>query len=85
MSRKLGYESFTELGYKRMNRIDYGRTEIELFRQMVLKYIVPVCSEIRRLQRSRLETLQLNYWICQCFCLAGILHLWFHEIALLNL
>lgn len=62
MSRKLGYESFTELGYKRMNRIDYGRTEIELFRQMVLKYIVPVCSEIRRLQRSRLETLQLNYW-----------------------
>lgn len=62
MSRKLGYESFTELGYKRMGRVDYGRSEIEKFRQMVIKYIVPVCLEIRRLQRNRLDLPQLSYW-----------------------
>lgn len=62
MSRKLGYDSFTQLGYKRMGRVDYGRSEVEAFRQMVVKFIVPVCSEIRRLQRVRLDITQLNYW-----------------------
>lgn len=62
MSRKLGYSSFTELAYKRMGRIDYNRTDVESFRQMVVKYIVPVCSEIRRLQRNRLDSMQLYYW-----------------------
>ena len=31
-ARKLGYQSFTELGYKRMERYDYTRADVEAFR-----------------------------------------------------
>ena len=47
MGRKLGEENFSPLGYKRMQRNCYGRQDIEKFRGNVLKYIVPLASEIR--------------------------------------
>lgn len=48
MANKLGFKSFTELGYFRMNRICYGKSEIEKFRNGVIKYIVPAVVEIKR-------------------------------------
>ena len=45
MAKELGYDNFVKLGYFRMNRICYGSSEIEKFRNNVIKYIVPsVCS-----------------------------------------
>ncbi len=47
IANKLGYKSFTELGYYRMDRVCYGRNEIENFRSNVLKSIVPVVTKLR--------------------------------------
>ncbi len=35
MAKKMGCENFVELGYYRMERISFGTTEVEIFRQNV--------------------------------------------------
>ena len=59
---KLGYRNFVDLGHKRMLRLDYSREQIRDFREMVRKYIVPVTSEIRRLQEERLGVGALKFF-----------------------
>ncbi len=54
MGRTLGGDGYTELGYNRMERIGYGKAEIEKFREAVRKYVVPVAEEIYRRQAERL-------------------------------
>ncbi len=71
ISQKLKLRSFTELGYKRMERFDYGREHIDALRQAVVRYIVPLTREIRRLQRRRLGVDELNHYDLPCLNPAG--------------
>ncbi len=54
MGKKLGYSGYTELGYYRMTRNCYTKTDIEAFRAAVVKYLVPVAESIYRAQARRL-------------------------------
>jgi M3 family oligoendopeptidase len=54
MAHKLGFPSYIELAYKRMNRIDYNRADVERYREQVRQHVVPLCSAIRQQQRQRL-------------------------------
>ncbi len=54
MGRKLGYDGYTELGYYRMERNCYTKTDVEKFRTAVQKYLVPVADSIMREQANRL-------------------------------
>ena len=54
MGRKLGYDGYTQLGYYRMGRNCYDRNDVEKFREAVVKYLVPVASEVFRAQAQRL-------------------------------
>ncbi len=54
MGRTLGGDGYTALGYDRMERIGYGKAEIEAFREAVRKYVVPVAAEIYERQARRL-------------------------------
>ena len=54
MGRELGHDGFTELGYDRMNRNCYRKSEVERFREAVRKYAVPVADRIYRKQAERL-------------------------------
>lgn len=56
MGRELGHEGFTELGYDRMNRNCYRKSEVERFREAVRKYVVPVADRIYRKQAERTGT-----------------------------
>ena len=47
IANKLGYESFTELGYYRMGRIDYDRDMVSAFRNNVKNDLVPVVSKLK--------------------------------------
>ncbi|WP_444517505.1 hypothetical protein, partial [Klebsiella pneumoniae] len=40
MATRLGFKDFVEMGYARMNRLDYTRSDVEVFRREVLKQIV---------------------------------------------
>lgn len=47
ISSKLGYKSFTEMGYDRMGRTCYGPNEVAKYREFVLKYITPRAHELK--------------------------------------
>ena len=59
---KMGYKNYLELGYYRMNRNCYGREEVEVFRDQVKKYLVPMAEKLHQLRRQRLELDQLKYY-----------------------
>jgi len=62
MAKKLGYDSFTELGYLRMGRSEYGPDEVAVFRDQVYKNIVPIANKIRRKQEKRLGLEKIKYY-----------------------
>ena len=61
-AKKMGYKNYLELGYYRMNRNCYGREEVEVFRNQVKKYLVPMAEKLHQLRRRRLELDQLKYY-----------------------
>ena len=62
IAKKLGYPSYVELGYDRMNRTDYNAEMVANFREQVRDYIVPVATKLRERQRSRIGVDQLLYY-----------------------
>ena len=70
-AKKLGYASFTELGYKRMERYDYNREDVAAFRENIKKYIVPLTIQIRKLQKERLGVDELMFHDLPCLFAEG--------------
>ena len=62
IAKKLGYSNFVELGYTRMNRIDYNAEMVANFRKQVEEYIVPIATKLREKQRARIGVEKLSYY-----------------------
>ena len=60
-ARKLGFETYTELGYCRMNRNSYGREDIENFRKQIKKDWVPFAEKMWENRRKRLGLAKLYH------------------------
>jgi M3 family oligoendopeptidase len=54
IAHKLGYKNFVELGYYRMSRTDYDANMVAMFRDEVLKHVVPLAAKLRERQRVRI-------------------------------
>lgn len=54
IAQKLGYKTFTELGYLRMGRSDYNANDVKCYRDQVKEYLVPLTEELRKRQANRL-------------------------------
>ncbi|MBQ6466287.1 MAG: M3 family oligoendopeptidase [Oscillospiraceae bacterium] len=54
MAKKMGYVNFIELGYYRMNRLCYDQEKVRVFRENVLRDIVPVVARLRTANARRL-------------------------------
>ncbi len=54
MAKKMGYDSFVELGYYRMGRLDYDKDMVAGFRKNVLNDIVPVVARLKKRVADRL-------------------------------
>ncbi len=54
MAKKMGYKNYIELGYYRMDRNCYNAEDVEKFRAAVIKYIVPMATEIYKKQAERI-------------------------------
>ena len=54
MAKKMGYRNFVELGYYRMGRLCYDEEKVRVFRENILKDIVPVVSHLRTENAKRL-------------------------------
>jgi len=62
MALKLGYKNFVELGYARMQRVDYNQQMVSVFRENVRKHLVPLSSELKHRQQNRLSLSDLKYY-----------------------
>ncbi len=62
MAKKLGYKDFVGLGYKRMKRVDYDQADVERFRAAVREDVVPLTSELRRMQAESLDIDRVMFW-----------------------
>ncbi len=62
MAVNLGFQSYTELGYQERGRSDYGRPEVEAFRDHVRKYVVPLLRAASEEQASILNKKELRPW-----------------------
>ncbi|MEO1669823.1 MAG: M3 family oligoendopeptidase [Cyanobacteria bacterium J06631_2] len=71
MAQKLGYESYTALGYKRMQRIDYNETDVANYRDEVVAKVVPLAQKIINQKASKLDLDQVCFWDEAVFDLQG--------------
>lgn len=64
IAQKLGYKNFVELAYYRMARTDYNAEKVAVFREQVLKHVVPLAAELRERQRQRIgvDKLKIYDW-----------------------
>lgn len=62
MAKKLGYENYVSLGYKRLGRTDYNPSMVANFRQGVKDEIVPFVVLLKERQRKRLKLDKLYYY-----------------------
>ena len=54
IAHKLGYKTFTELGYYRLGRTDYNENDVAVYREQIYKSVVPVAKKLYRKQAKRL-------------------------------
>ncbi len=62
MAQKLGFRTFTEVGYARMRRSDYTPEMVANFRKQVREHIVPIASALYARQSKRLGLPKLNIY-----------------------
>lgn len=58
---KLGFESFTPLGYARLGRTDYDAGMVANYRRQVHETIVPLATRLRQRQAARLGLKSLSF------------------------
>lgn len=54
MAKKMGYQSFTELGYYRMQRNCYDEKMVSIFREQIATHIVPVSERLKAEKAKRI-------------------------------
>ena len=62
MAVKLGFESYTPLGYRRMRRVDYGPEDVARYRDQVVTHVVPVVARLLEQRRAEHGWDTLRYW-----------------------
>lgn len=62
MARQLDYPTFTELGYRRMMRTDYGPAEVARYREEIVREIVPLAGRIVERQARDLGIERVMFW-----------------------
>ncbi|MDW7656565.1 MAG: hypothetical protein SCM11_05245 [Bacillota bacterium] len=85
IAARLGFASFSDLAYRRLERFDYGREHLETVRSTVLRYIVPLTREVRHLQRRRLKVEHLAWYDLPCLLPEGKPQLQVDDGALIRL
>ncbi|WP_342537910.1 M3 family oligoendopeptidase [Sporosarcina sp. FSL K6-1540] len=58
----LGYKNFVELGYLRMDRIDYDANMVKKFRDQVRDHIVPLANRLYARQAERIGVDELKFY-----------------------
>lgn len=62
IAKTLGFKDYVEYGYVSMNRFDYNRDMVKVYREEILKHIVPIVKSLRERQAKRLQVPSLKHY-----------------------
>jgi M3 family oligoendopeptidase len=62
IAHKLGFPSFTGLGYARLGRSDYNPAMVADYRRQIRETVVPLATQLRQRQAARLQLPALKYY-----------------------
>ncbi|HEY0423970.1 MAG TPA: M3 family oligoendopeptidase [Rhodopila sp.] len=62
MARKLGFQTYTPLGYRRLRRVDYGPDDVARYREQVVRHVVPLVGRLLEARRVENGWDRLRYW-----------------------
>jgi len=62
MAQKLGFETYIELGYRRMRRVDYGATDVARYRDQIHTHVTPLVGKIMEARRKAHGWEKLYAW-----------------------
>ncbi|RAI58423.1 M3 family oligoendopeptidase [Roseicella frigidaeris] len=62
MARKLGYENYIPLGYRRMRRTDYDAADVARYRDEVAAHVVPLVARLLERRRQGQGWDRLRFW-----------------------
>ncbi len=62
MARKLGFATFTPLGYRRLRRVDYGPDDVTRYREQVVRHVVPLVGRLLEMRRAQNGWDRLRFW-----------------------
>ncbi len=60
-AKKLGFSSYTELAYIKMNRISYSKEDIKIFKNNILTHLTPIVLEIIDSRKKRLNLEKITF------------------------
>jgi M3 family oligoendopeptidase len=62
MARKLGFDTYTPLGYRRMRRVDYGPDDVARYREQVVTHVVPLVARLLEQRRAAFGWDKVRLW-----------------------
>lgn len=62
IAHTLGFKDYVEYSYLKMNRFDYNRDMVKVYREEILKHIVPIVQNLRQRQAERLQVSSLKHY-----------------------
>ncbi len=71
IAKKLGFESYDQVAYRSMGRIDWDKTDARKYRKQIEKYIVPLVSRLYQEQGQRIGIEDMKYYDLPLTFLSG--------------
>ena len=62
IAKKLGFKSYTDLGYLRLGRVDYNADMVKVYREQIARDVVPVCQKLYKQQMKNLGIRKPQYY-----------------------
>jgi M3 family oligoendopeptidase len=62
IAKKLGYKSYIEYSYARLQRTEYDKEMVAFYRSQILQHVVPVSQKLRKRQAKRLGLDSLKFY-----------------------
>ncbi|WP_428487304.1 M3 family oligoendopeptidase [Rhodopila sp.] len=62
MACKLGFATYTPLGYRRLRRVDYGPDDVARYREQVVTHVVPLVARLLEARRAEHGWDRLRFW-----------------------
>ena len=62
IAKNTGYENYVQYSLVKLKRFGYNYDDIKLFRENIIKYIIPICKNMNELKKEELTLEVINYY-----------------------